>query len=264
MQTNLEMMENTVFEEKVDIDDLVLASKPSKLAEIESDGIKEEPIEERQAAFESDHDLGKTKKVKMEGNILKLCEELDKEKSVNSTMDFSLRRSVKIRQFVENFAQYDSVNHQMITEIVSLKTRIERIMNEHKIAMFQNTKTVNGIVKMHEEALENKSKELSDIKVTNQELLQKIQELETDKNNFASNDSSEKCPEIKPFSCKYCNKSFLQVHEVKEHIKVHNSISEVEDLNSELIGELEVKLKNLRRKIDSRSAKETYESIKGK
>ena len=50
---------NTEFEEKVDIDDLVLTSKPSKLAEIESDGIKQEPVEEQQTAFESVYDLGK-------------------------------------------------------------------------------------------------------------------------------------------------------------------------------------------------------------
>jgi hypothetical protein len=64
--------------------------------------------------------------MKMEENILKLCEELDKEKSENSTTDFSLRRSLKIRQFVENIAQYDSVDHQMVTKVVSLQTRIER------------------------------------------------------------------------------------------------------------------------------------------
>ena len=55
-------MENTEFEEKVDIDDLVLASKPSKLTEIASNGIKQEPVEYQKAAFESDHDLGKIKK----------------------------------------------------------------------------------------------------------------------------------------------------------------------------------------------------------
>jgi KRAB domain-containing zinc finger protein len=32
--------------------------------------------------------------------------------------------------------------------------------------------------------------------------------------------------EIKPFSCKWCDKSFFQVNEVKEHIKFHNQIYE--------------------------------------
>ena len=103
------------FEEKVDIDDLVLPSEPMKLAEIE---IKQEPVEEKEqiAAFESDH-VGKKFKVKMGENILKLCEELDKVKSENSTMDFSQIRSLKIREFVERIAEYDSVDHQMETEI---------------------------------------------------------------------------------------------------------------------------------------------------
>ena len=172
LQSNLAMMEDIEFEEKVDIDDLVLPSKPTKSTEIEMDEIKQEPVEEEklQSAVESDYNVGKIFKVKMEENILKLCEELDKEKSENSTMDFSQRRSLKIRKFVENIAQYDSVDHQMVTKIISLKRRIEEITDEHKIAMFQNTKTVNSIVKMHEEALDNKTKELSNIKVTNQEL----------------------------------------------------------------------------------------------
>ena len=79
----------------------------------------------------------------------------------------------------------------MVTEIVSLKTRIKKITDEHKIAMFQNTKTVNSIVRMHEETLENKTKEVANImqelqrlEVTNEELLQKNQELEMNKNNY--------------------------------------------------------------------------------
>ena len=226
------------------------------LAEIKIIDIKQESL------GESDHDLGKNFKVKMEENILKLCEELDKEKSENSAMDFSQKRSLKIREFVNNIAQHDSVDHQMVTEIVSLKTRIEEITDEHKIAMFQNTKTVNSIVKMHEEALENKTKEVANImlgcqrlQVSNQELLQKNQELEMNKNNFAITDSLERSHGNKPFSCKYCEKTFFQVHEVKEHIKVHNSILEVEDLKKQLkslktqVEELEAKLKSSQSKL---------------
>ena len=91
----LAMMENIDFEEKVDIDDLVLPSKPIEMAEIEINDIKQEPIEmeKQQAIFESDHEE-KGKKIQLEENILKLYEHLDKEKSENSTMDFSLRRSL--------------------------------------------------------------------------------------------------------------------------------------------------------------------------
>ena len=58
---NLTIIENIEFEEKVDIDDLVLPSKPMKMAVIEINDIKQEPIEEKnkQNAFQLDHDEGK-------------------------------------------------------------------------------------------------------------------------------------------------------------------------------------------------------------
>ena len=43
-------MENVEFEEKVDLDTLVLPSKPIKLEEIGIDDIKQEPIEERESS----------------------------------------------------------------------------------------------------------------------------------------------------------------------------------------------------------------------
>ena len=108
LQSNLAMMEDIEFEEKVDIDDLVLPPKPIKVSKIEIDGMKQEPLEEKNqhAASELDPYSSKNFIVKMEENILKFCEELDKEKSENSIMDFSQRRSLKIRQFVESIAQY--------------------------------------------------------------------------------------------------------------------------------------------------------------
>ena len=72
LQSNLEMMENTKFEEKVDIDDLVLSSKPTKMAEIEINDVEKEPLEEQHAAFESDQDIGNKIKLKKKENILKL------------------------------------------------------------------------------------------------------------------------------------------------------------------------------------------------
>ena len=93
-QLNLTMIQNAEFEEKVDIDDLVLPSKPMKSTNIEINEIKQERLEEeKKHSFDSDCDKGKKFEQKMEDNILHLCEELDKEKSENSAMDFSLRRS---------------------------------------------------------------------------------------------------------------------------------------------------------------------------
>ena len=172
------MLENIEFEEKVDIDDLVLPSEPMKLAEIE---IKEEPVEEKEqvAALESDHDKGKKSKLKMEESILKLYKELDKEKYENSPMDIiKQRRSLKIKQFVEKIVKYDSLK------------------GSHEVQ-----------------------------------------------------------PNRQPFSCKFCDQSFLEVHEVKEHIKVHESISEVKGLRSQVkslktqVEELEAKLKSSQSKL---------------
>ena len=162
-------MENVEFEEKVDLDTLVLPSKPIKFEEIGIDDIKQEAIEERehQAASESNNNEGNKFQLKMEENILKLCEELDKERSENPTMDFSQRRLLMIKQFVEKIAQ----------------------------------------------------------------------------------DSLERCHEIKPFSCNFCYKSFVCIHEMKEHTKVHDSKSEVEDLRNKLrslkseVAEVEERLK---------------------
>ena len=207
LQSNLSMMENVEFEEKVDF------------------------------KIESDHDVGKEFKLKIEENILRMYQELDKEKSENSTIDFSLRRSLKIRKFVEKMAEHDNVDHQMISEIVSLKAKIVEVTEKHESTMLLNAKTMNSIVKMHEkaqEALEDKSNELANIKqelqsmkATNQKLVQKIQGLDINKNTFSNNDSLDRNHEVKPFSCKYCDKSFHQVHEVKKHIETHTSVSEV-------------------------------------
>ena len=46
--------------------------------------------------------------------ILKLYEELDKEKSENSIMDFSLTRSLKVREFVEKIGQHHSFLRKMM------------------------------------------------------------------------------------------------------------------------------------------------------
>ena len=66
-------MENVEFEEKVDLDTLVLPSKPMKLAEIEIND-----KEKQQVAFESDHDVGKEFQLKMEENILCLFSLMNK------------------------------------------------------------------------------------------------------------------------------------------------------------------------------------------
>ena len=118
-------------------------------------------------------------------------------------VDYSLRRSIIISQFVEKIADFDPLLKMYEKAQESLK----EISNE-----------LGNIKEEHESA-----------KITNEKLLQKIQELEMYKATFTNQDSSEKNHEIKPFSCKFCDKSFHQAQEVKEHIKIHTTtISKVE------------------------------------
>ena len=162
----------------------------------------------------------------MEKAILELYEELDKEKCKNPMMDFSQRRSLKIRQFTETIGKYDT---PMLQEIASLKAKLVEVKEEHKICMSLNAKTVNSLVKMHEKtqkALDEKINELAKIKqelqrvnVTNLELLQKNQELKMNKNNFANS--------VVP--CKLEKNSSL-VQQMKTEVKVEVKEEPLNDL----------------------------------
>ena len=100
-------MVNIEFEEKVDIDNLVFPSELVKLPEMEIHAVKEEPFEgsvdeeERCIALESAHDIKKQYKLEIKETILKLYEELDKEKCENSIVDFSQKRSLRISEVVD-------------------------------------------------------------------------------------------------------------------------------------------------------------------
>ena len=117
------------FEEKLDIEDLIRHSKPTKLAQIKIFADKEEPLEdleqsttvhqgEKRAAFVSAHDGKKQYKLKIEDTILRLYEELDREKYENLTMDVNQRRSLRIREVIgklelsEKNKELESVNNK--------------------------------------------------------------------------------------------------------------------------------------------------------
>ena len=70
------------------------------------------------------HEERKNFDLKMEENIFDLFEELDKEKSEISMIDFSRRRSLKIKQFVERIRKFDTVTNQMFSKVVSLNKKI--------------------------------------------------------------------------------------------------------------------------------------------
>ena len=232
-QSDLAMIDNIEFEEKVDIKKIVLIAEPTKIPKREFSDNENELIENASSIREERNNSS----LNMEANILKLYEELDKEKYENRVMDFSLRRSLKIRQFVKRMKECDildsqipelkKANNQMSTENTTLKARISEMTEEFKTILLLNAKNTNTIIKMHEKSLDDKTNELTDIKKelqsvkkTNHELLQKIRELDTNKNTFENNVPFE----VKPFLCKYCDESFVQIHEVKEHIKIHESI----------------------------------------
>ena len=66
LQSSLEMTESIDFEEKVDIEDLVLPSEPTKLAEMEILDVKKEPfevyVEQKPADFEEQRPKRGTKR----------------------------------------------------------------------------------------------------------------------------------------------------------------------------------------------------------
>ena len=129
LQSNLAIKENVVFEEKVDIDDLVLPSKLIKMPEMEVVDIKQEPIaglqrnstivHEGEKHVQKTLDGKKQYNFEIEESILKLYEELDREKYENPMMDFSQRRSLRIREVVdklelcEKIEELESMNNQM-------------------------------------------------------------------------------------------------------------------------------------------------------
>ena len=159
-----------------------------KLDKIVIFAVKEEPFEseerysttvheeEKSSAFESAHERNKQYKLKMEDTILELYEQLDNEKYGNPLLDFSQRRSLRIREVVEKLElsekieELESMNNQMASEIVSLK---------------------------------------AELLTTRAELKSKSES--KDRNQYN-----------KPFSCKYCNESFDQICQVKEHFKIHH------------------------------------------
>ena len=126
LQSNFATMENIEFEEKVDIHDLVLPSELMKLPEMEIHAVKEEPFEgsfheeEGCTSSESAHNRKKQYKLEIEEAILKLYEELDREKCENSIVDFSQKRSLKIIENIdklelsEKSEERKSVNNRLV------------------------------------------------------------------------------------------------------------------------------------------------------
>ena len=130
-QLALSLVDNIEFEEKVDIENLVLPSKPMIIPKTEFTDKEEEMLENAEPLNKEINNGRNNFKLKMEKGILKLCQELDKEKSENPMMDISQTRSLKIRQFIETIGEYDEYGNQKLQEIVSLKAKVVEITEEH-------------------------------------------------------------------------------------------------------------------------------------
>ena len=204
MQSTFELANNIMFEEKIDIEDLVLTPKQKNATPII------ENVHFENGNFQSG----------MVNEISKLFEEFD----LMSLHDYDQMRVEKVRQLFENYykviyvetnstvemlinnleekktelsklkQEFESTNHQMSIENTSLKSKMVEITEEHKVALILNSKTMNSIVKMHEKSLEDKnlelkrvSEELQNVKSANSELSKRIQELD-----IASDQLSEK------------------------------------------------------------------------
>ena len=202
-QTTLALRENITFDEKVEIEDLVLSSEQTGTSNMKNRDIKEEPMDPQ---FSSAHERRKlsgfsTFHDEMEKDIAKLFEELDK----MSPHDYDQMRMKNVKQLVEKYQSIDlkekvnktikvleknleartaelnkleqesqSARHDFDLKIIqissennSLKEKCIKIVEEHKAEMSLNFKTWNRIVKMHEKTLEDKSNDFYEIEKRN-------------------------------------------------------------------------------------------------
>jgi hypothetical protein len=221
MQSNFALVNNIKFEDKIDIEDLVLPPKPTGTPIMEKIDIKEEPLDidiiavherTKQSGFAGIRFENEDFPSNMENQISKLFEELDqlrvekvkqlfeKYHKVNQYGDMN-RTTVEMlennleekktelsklkQEFESNRSEFEITNQQISSENTSLKAKMVEITEEHKVALFLNSKTMKSIVKMHEKSLEDKdielkrvSEELQIVKVTNLELSKRIQQLD--------------------------------------------------------------------------------------
>ena len=196
MQSTFEQVNNIKFEDKIDVEDLVLPPKPTGTHIMEKIDIKEEPLDidiiavherTKQSGFAGISFENDNFPSDMENQISKLFEELDQlrvekvkqlfEKyhkvhqygEMNSSTVEILENNLeekktelsKLRQeFESTRSEFEITNHQMSIENTSLKAKMVEITEEHKVALSLNSKAMNSIVKMHEKSLKDKDIEL--------------------------------------------------------------------------------------------------------
>ena len=195
LQSTFTLINSIKFEEKIDIDDLVLPPKQTGTS-----NIKQEPVENFRSEMEKEitllfeeldmmslYDYDKMRVKKVEELFEKYHQALCSREQGNSAVE-TIEKNLEAKtteltkleqkfQIVEN--ELEEKSRQMSIEISSLQKKIVEITEEHKAVMVLNSKTMNSIVTMHEKTLEDKTKELELAKSTNLSLSKKIQELES-------------------------------------------------------------------------------------
>ena len=178
LQSNFIKLEPIEFEEKVDIDDLILPSNQVEMLDTRIDIKKEISGNEhfeingvKQGVFDSCHEKDRSHfasnsvlklenmyKLKLEITFFNLYEELENEKKKMSLTDFNTVKARKIKQSVEKISkEFVESQTQMSSEIVSLKAKIAKITKEHNTAMTTVEKTMNSaIIELKNEDLEMK------------------------------------------------------------------------------------------------------------
>ena len=200
-QTTLELRENITFDEKVEIEDLVLPSEQTGTPKMENKDIKEEPMDpqfssahegRKQSGFSSfqnemekdiakllkeldmmswhDHDQMRVKKIQQ---VVEKYQRIEPQGQMNSTVEM-LEKNLeartteltKLKQESQSASQdFDLKINLMSSENYSLKEKFIKIAEEHSAAMSLNSKTMSSIVKLHEKALDDTNNELNNVKV---------------------------------------------------------------------------------------------------
>ena len=187
MQSTFEQVNNIKFEDKIDVEDLVLPPKPTGTHIMEKIDIKEEPLDidiiavherTKQSGFAGISFEKEDFPSDMENQISKLFEELDQLRVVKVKQLFEKYHSTTVEMLENNLeekkaelsklkqdfestkSEFEVKNHQISSENTSLKEKMVEITEELKVAFSLNSKTMNSIVKMHEKSLGDKNLEL--------------------------------------------------------------------------------------------------------
>ena len=208
LQSTFELIDNIEFEEKVDIEDLVLPSEPTDILKAETKEIKEEPLEQSNNntmpihAIKSDISNMETIDIKEEpleqiSNNMSIHEikrikfdpgNRDKKKVFQSDME---------NEIIKLFDEFDMKNLPGYDQV--------RLRKLRQLVEKYQTITQEVVFKLHEKTLEVKTNELEKTKEelqmarsTNLTLSKRIQELQMAKNQVSGQKDNSK-PGLKSF-----------------------------------------------------------------